>query len=260
MPGPASRTPVEGFTLVEVILAVMIATGILIVALYFYQQSATLRTHLIEESDRLAEIRLLMERITSDLRTLVPQGQVMISGDATSLQLLKASVPVLSPGFNRVQSDLLRVRYSVTRKREGTNEVVSGIVRSQEPFVEWTARAGAAPADSASTNSSPATVSPGPAPEPSTTTIRHLRFAYWDGRAWVDEWLAHDPPAGISVSLGTDPLPEDLDEADYPGELFRRVVFVPSHGAGSEWDAGLDREGAMDEGRTGVRPEGLSEP
>ena len=45
------------FTLLEVILAVSISIGMMAVALYFYQQSATLRRDALNEIERISVVR-----------------------------------------------------------------------------------------------------------------------------------------------------------------------------------------------------------
>ena len=76
----------RGFTLIEVILAISIATGLLIVALTFYRQVADLRGLILKESERLATVRLIMDRLASDLRTArigAVAGQEFRGGSST---------------------------------------------------------------------------------------------------------------------------------------------------------------------------------
>ena len=61
----------RAFTLVEVILAISIAIGILVVALYFYSQATNLRAQLLEEADRISSIRLVMDCFFSSLSNCV---------------------------------------------------------------------------------------------------------------------------------------------------------------------------------------------
>ena len=67
------------FTLVEVILAIAIATGLLVIALTFYQQATELRGQILVESERISVIRLVSDRLTADLRQAHP-----VAGDAES--------------------------------------------------------------------------------------------------------------------------------------------------------------------------------
>ncbi|HAM72285.1 MAG TPA: hypothetical protein DCM86_11635, partial [Verrucomicrobiales bacterium] len=131
------------FTLLEVVLAIVIAIGILVVALYFYQQSTRLRGQLIEESDRLATVRLLIDRMTQDLRSAFPDTLLSFSGDASSMTFVHTGLPstaalglVGDPRQAPRQTDLWVVRYGVTLGRDGTNQVVSGLTRVEEPRLD----------------------------------------------------------------------------------------------------------------------------
>jgi type II secretory pathway pseudopilin PulG len=86
----------RAFTLVEVILAISIAIGILVVALFFHSQASHLRAQLLDESDRIAAIRLVMERLTAELRSAFEQPQYGFTGDAT-----RPRCPAVSPPQRR---------------------------------------------------------------------------------------------------------------------------------------------------------------
>jgi hypothetical protein len=59
--------------------------------------------------------------------------------------------------------------------------------------------------------------------------LQFLRFRYYDGTNWLEAWTAPELPAGIEVSLGVEPLPPELTAEDYPFEVYRRVIYLPSH-------------------------------
>src|SRR5690242_975787 len=82
----------RAFTLVEVVLAIVIALGILVVLLFFYQQATNLRTQAIEQTERISAVRLLMDRITSELRTAVAGSMVgsTLVGTSNSIQFVRA--------------------------------------------------------------------------------------------------------------------------------------------------------------------------
>ena len=230
-----TRSP-NGFTLVEVVLAIGIAIGLLVVALYFYQQSANLRTQLIEESERLATIRLLLDRISTDLRTAYAQPQQGFTGDSTSMRFVRSEVlsragwiPPL-PGRNLTpETDLKLVAYGVTSALEGTNLVTSGIFRSEQPLIEKPHPPGQilGQTNTGSVFQTNAQVAP------LTEAIHYLRARYCGGGEWADTWDSTDPPKGVEISLGIEPLPEGTDPADYPYEIFRRIIYLPG---GSEGD------------------------
>src|SRR5205085_11151267 len=83
------------FTLIEVVLAIVIAVGMLVVVLFFYQQAADLRTQLLQETEHLSVARLLMDRITGELRTtrrhVFFQGAFI--GESDFLQFIKTDIP-----------------------------------------------------------------------------------------------------------------------------------------------------------------------
>ena len=59
----------NAFTLLETLLAVVIATGLLSTAMYFYQQSGKFRNDLILENERIASARLILNKMSSELRS-----------------------------------------------------------------------------------------------------------------------------------------------------------------------------------------------
>lgn len=224
-----------GFTLLEVVLAIGIAIGLLAVVLFFYRQIADLRTQLLTETERLSAVRLLMERLTADLRGArgdFYSGQGL-SGDATSLQFVKVG---LAPATAWVASewgraaaahtDLNVVSYGVSSTALGTNLVVTGFRRAERPLVD--------PRPVAEENHSvPMVAAPTEnarlAPEALTEAIRFVRFRYWDGASWLDSWNGVDLPQGVEVSFGCEPLPEETAPEDYPYELFRRTIYLPGY-------------------------------
>ena len=59
LPPKGGTTYKKAFTLIEVILAVVIAGGLLVVAISYYQRAADLRGQLLAESEKLTTIRLV---------------------------------------------------------------------------------------------------------------------------------------------------------------------------------------------------------
>jgi len=233
----ALRTPHSAFTLLEVVLAITIAIAILVVALAFHQQATTLRGRLLDESERLAAVRQVMDRLSADLRVAPVHDLTGFTGDSNSLHFVTTGLPLL-PGA--AESDLKRVSYRATFSGEGTNFAVSGLLRAEEPAVDLLASplAPAAPPapepvgdvaeELAAGITNQTTSVTNLAAEPLTDTIRFLSFRFWDGTAWQDAWSGAAPPPGVEVSLGFEPLPPDLTPDLYPGEIFRRVIFLPA--------------------------------
>ncbi len=225
-----------GFTLLEVLLAISIAIGLLVVVLYFYQQASDLRGQLLQETERVSTARLLMDRITSELRTarghaLFPDSFV---GQSDFLQFIKTGLPSRSAWTGAplgravaADSDLKLVSYGMGGVADGTNSAAGGLTRTERPLVQAKAVVSTQVWDDAgsATNSGPALL---------TAQVQYLRFRYWDGSAWQDSWSASGLPRGIEVSLGAEPLPEGATPDDYPSELYRRVIYLP----GAEKDEG----------------------
>jgi type II secretory pathway pseudopilin PulG len=232
----ALRTPHSAFTLLEVVLAIIIAIAILVVALAFHHQATTLRGQLLEESERLAAVRQIMDRLAADLRVAPVHAHTGFAGDSNSLRFVTTRLPLATASFD---SDLRRVTYRATFAGDTTNLAVSGLLRLEEPAVEFVASPltpSAAPvpellgdaAEELAAGITNTTASAAGSGEPLTEAIRFLNFRFWDGTAWRDAWSGVAPPPGVEVSLGFEPLPADLTPDLYPGEVFRRVIFLPA--------------------------------
>lgn len=143
-----------GFTLVEVLLGVFIAVGLLLVVLYFYSRAAELRAQLLEETERLAAVRLVMDRLTTELRCAhgPATARYPFVGQATALQFVTAT-HVRPTGWASGPSSrsslpdigLKLVSYSLGSHQEGSNTVVSGLIRTERSPVA-TSSPGAHPA------------------------------------------------------------------------------------------------------------------
>lgn len=220
------------FTLVEVVLAVGIAVGLLFVVMFFYRQAAGLREQVLRETERIAAIRLVMDQLTTDLRGVPPRvfyGAPLI-GDAQGIELVKTDLPGRANWTGgelgrapNPETDLRLIRYSLG---DGTNAF--GFIRSEEPLVakrEAPAMAGAvsAPEDMIEW-----------VPLPLTDEIQFVHFRFWDGSGWMEQWNAPTPPLAVEISLGSEALPADIVPEEYPYELFRRVVCLPTGGQPAE--------------------------
>jgi prepilin-type N-terminal cleavage/methylation domain-containing protein len=218
----ATRT---GFTLIEVILAIAIATGILVVALVFYQQAAHLRSQVIEEAERLSAIRLVMERVTADLRSAFAQPQIGFTGTTDSMEFVVARPPDLTAFPAAPASDLRKVYYYLAASLEGTNFVITGLDRTEETLLT----------KPTATGNSTQITPPGPLAVatnsatvlPLATEIQFVRFRYWDGTGWLEAWDAPELPYAVEVTLGAEALPEDEVPEAYSAEVFRRVILLP---------------------------------
>lgn len=216
-----------GFTLVEVILAIVIALGILVVLLYFYQQATHVRAQAIQETERIAATRLLMDRITGELRAISPglAGQAVLTGSSNSIQFVKTDVPSYSAWMGGPLgrstfpvTDRKRVRYQLESSLDMTN--VAGLLRSEEPLVQQVI------SDDDLMEDMPSTLA---GASPVLEEIRFLQFRYWSGTNWLDSWNAPGFPEGVEISMGAEPVTNGPEYAE-SGDVFRRVVYLGRSG------------------------------
>ena len=108
-----------GFTLLEVVLAVTIAIGIMVVALYFYEQSTRLRKDALEEMDRITAVRLVMDRLSSELRCAVPGSDLLagVKGSASSIEFIRLDPPVRGSLLTNESGEMASIRMQPTFKK-----------------------------------------------------------------------------------------------------------------------------------------------
>ena len=134
-----NRFPMSGFTLLEVILAVTIAIGIMTVALYFYQQSSTLRKQALEEMERIAAVRLVMDRLGMELRCAVNGSELLpgLSGTSSSIEFTRLEPPVKGSLITNAMGQTSPSRLQPTYKKMiyrigGGSDGLSVLERSEE--------------------------------------------------------------------------------------------------------------------------------
>ena len=234
----------RGFTLLEVLLAVVIAIGLLGVALYFYQQAAEFRAQIITETEKVSAARLLMDRITTELRTARRHAfyEQAFIGESDFLQFIKTDVPSRAAWSGgalgraaAAETDLKLVRYGLSISQVSTNQSVAGLKRTEEPLVDTKiVESSASVVPAGETNASPALL---------TDAFRYLRFRYWDGTEWIASWSKPGIPRGVEITIGSEPVPSaesgsasatrpgitsaSAASSQYPYEVFRRVVYLP---------------------------------
>ena len=252
----------SGFTLIEVVLATVIAVGMMLVVLVFYQQAAELRAQVLQQAEQLCAVRLLMDKLTGELRTTRshPAFAGAFVGSADSIQFIKTDVPSRaswkSGAYGRavsIETDLKLVGYRLS-SAGATSTVETALTKATPSSTnagrsDFSGVGATAPQSLVETNIAGVTrseetlIATRQAAQTSTSsgsqpkgrnasvllsdTIRFLRFRYWDGSNWQDTWSAAELPGGIEVSLGVEPLPSGIDPLEYPYEVFRRVVALP---------------------------------
>lgn len=237
------RRRTRAFTLVEVILAILIISGIMTVLLYFYHRAAQVRQAALQEAEFLSTTRMFLEQLSSELRTarIVDDQFIGFNGTSNSITFVCTSVPQMARWIASTNesvalppaTDLKRVSY---RLLGGTNTLeVRGLDRTEElllgsaftsgtnatEFLDVTETNLTESADASATNLVVRRL-------PLTDKIQHLQFRYWEGTNWIDTWSGFDLPAGVEVTVGKDPMPDDAAAEGYPFELFRRVIYLPN--------------------------------
>jgi type II secretory pathway pseudopilin PulG len=224
------RGNARGFTLLEVILATGIAVGIVAVVLFFYRQSGQLRLELTREAEKISAARLLMDRLTLELRTAQPFDEFTgLIGGEHYIEFVTTQIPMLpSWSANELEappapeSDLTVVRYFVQGDPENGGGGIARLEQLFGMFGFWSLTWEDEEEDL----------------EPEVDTgeevllsrdLRFLRFRYWDGSQWLNAWDASRLPTGIEITLGEEPPADEGEMEDYPYEQFRRVVYLPGH-------------------------------
>ena len=233
----------RGFTLIEVVLAILIISGIMTVLLYFYHRAAMVRQAALEEAEFLSTTRLFLEQLSSELRTarVVEDQFIGLEGTSNSLTFICTSVPQMARWITSTNelvllpptTDLKRVTYQLIG---GTNSMQPrGLDRREElllgsafssgsnatEFVEIADTNAIEGADASATNLVVRRL-------PLTDKIQHLQFRYWQGTNWVESWSGLDLPVGIEVVVAKDAMPaEGLTEGEI-FEIFRRVIYLPN--------------------------------
>ena len=232
----------RAFTLVEVVLAIMIISGIMTVLLYFYQRAAHVREAALQEAEFLSTTRMFLEQLSSELRTarMVEDQFIALEGTSNSVSFVCTSVAQMARWITSTNetialppaTDLKRVTYTLLG---GTNLAAPrGLDRREEmllgnaftsgtnatEFIEVAETNLTEATDASSTNLVVRRL-------PLTDRIKHLQFRYWHGTNWFESWTGLDLPSGIELIVGADPMPLESNEG-YPFEYFRRVIYLPN--------------------------------
>ena len=232
----------RGFTLIEVVLAIVIGVGLFTGVLMFYRQTAVLREEILRKADALSAVRLVMDRVSTELRTIPPStaGVPILSGDSRSLRILHTAVPSKAAwrGGNLGRASIVEADWVEVSYRWSSDTNQPGLFRQ-----ERTHTASAPVSTNLLTEIEPLTGNSTNAILPSggiplSEAIAYLRFRYWDGTRWQTSWEKLQPPTAVEISLGLEPIEDEFmgDTADsegapgqeYPFEVFRRVIALPA--------------------------------
>lgn len=245
------------FTLLEVLLAVVIATGLLSTAMYFYQKSSRFRSDLILETERIASARLILNRMSTELRSTLhhPVRNIGFKGGSNWVEFLKTEIPseaswamstenISSSAYPEAGYRLIRYELAMknvidtgldnTANREmienlnldNNSDVAPGgdfPSLKQGDAIDRTERR--LLTAKASTNSL-ATVRIEPVRI--TDQLKYMQLRYLNNGNWAENWGGPNPPAGIEISLGIDPLSVTNLLEEYTNHVYRRIVRIPT--------------------------------
>ena len=233
----------SAFTLVEVVLAIMIISGIMVVLLYFYQRAAQVRQAALQQAEFLSTTRMFLEQLSSELRAArtVEDQFIGLEGSSNSITFVATSIPQMGRWISNTNemvilppaTDLKRISYKLLG---GTNLLVKkGLDRTEELLLGSAFTSGTNATEFVEAGETNLTVDAylsatndmKQARLPLTDKIQLLQFRFWAGTNWIESWSGMDLPAGIEVMVGSDPMPADAAEG-YPFEVFRRVIFLPN--------------------------------
>ncbi|MFP4052338.1 MAG: type II secretion system protein J [Phycisphaerae bacterium] len=230
----ATRSGRGGFTLLEILLAIVLIVGVLGGVFGLYAYASDFRETLNEESQRVSQRRAVMARLTDELRATVAEpwlredpdseGDLMLQfglvGETDedmyycTLRLVCARVPGPAAWVERnitekpvePESDLMVVTYALRVDPESGQ--VEGLQRTEQKLLA----------------SLPET--------PGRTTLvdpraRFFQVRYWSASDsdWVYEWPEGGLPMAVEIVI-SDELPEDMN--DLPSSYARRVVYLPA--------------------------------
>lgn len=258
----------------EVMLALSIAIGLLVVVLYYYQQAALLRDSTLRLTAGLAAVRLCMDRLATEMRTASAQPR-SFRGGPQDVEFLQCDLPDFSkdPAPVSLEAEAKglpwrRIRYALPEGEPGAGagslvrtEVLATVAASSPESLEpaggegtndlWAAESVEETAEGVQVTSA---FPVGGAVGLTIPELRYLRLRYWDGAVWLEEWTREAPPRGVEVTLGLEPMAVEANGEAMAVEVFRRVIAIPA-GLATEPMEEVGEEGEVGggvEGREGV--------
>ena len=236
-----------GFTFIEILLAIMLVLGLFGSALWFYRHIGEVRNDVSEEMRKIVAQRLVMDRITKELRSSQVAAfiNVGVEGQTDHVTFVTTALPGKAAWVVQdvadaplpPEQDIRLVSYGLRYVEEddgltyiaGLEAKIQKLLTAQvieEEGAEATAGGDdsfgveqGSTSDSAMGTNHSALLSP---------YIQFVRFRYWDGTEWLDEWLDQGLPLAIEVAIGEEPMPEGVEPAQYEFDLARRIVALPT--------------------------------
>lgn len=226
-----------GFTLLEVILAIGLAIGLLGALFSFCNYAMTCRGLVVQKIEFVNAERNVMGHITDELRSAMvyPFLSQGMTSDGNSMAFISSTLPSLSvwvvPTASQdpapPEQDLQMLTYQL-RIDDDTGDVL-GLERvCQKVIATEVASAGAETLLL-------------------SDKIKYLKFRFYDGQVWRDAWrdtgqqADNDMPAAllptaVEVVMGPQVAPPNMTADDYMKAYptYRRVIFVPLGGDASK--------------------------
>ena len=169
----------RGFTLIEVLLAILIGSLLLTTIYGVFASVSGARNRLEAEGDAYHQVRIFFDRIGGELRSLrllaVGSQAVLIGGKTLDGELyLEFNTELASPLLQQ-RGGVSRVRYEL-RREEGS----ATIYRSEQVLL----------ADLAASE-----------PLPFIDGVKDFQIRYYRQGSWVDQWSAGGAPQMVEIAL-----------------------------------------------------------
>ena len=245
------------FTLLEVLFAVVIAAGLLATAMYFYHKSSRFRSDLILETERIASARLILNRMSTELRSTLhhPVRNIGFKGGSNWVEFLKTEIPSEaswamstenSSSSAYPEAGYRLIRYELAMKNVIDTGLDNTANREMIENLNLDNNSDVAPGGDfpslkqgdaidrterrlltakASTNSL-ATVRIEPVRI--TDQLKYMQLRYLNNGNWAENWGGPTPPTGIEISLGIAPLSATNLLEEYTNHVYRRIVRIPT--------------------------------
>ena len=245
------------FTLLEVLFAVVIAAGLLATAMYFYHKSTRFRSDLILETERIASARLILNRMSTELRSTLhhPVRNIGFKGGSNWVEFLKTEIPSEaswamstenSSSSAYPEAGYRLIRYELAMKNVIDTGLDNTANREMIENLNLDNNSDVAPGGDfpslkqgdaidrterrlltakASTNSLAAVRIE---PVRITDQLKYMQLRYLNNGNWAENWGGPNPPTGIEISLGIDPLSVTNLLEEYTNHVYRRIVRIPT--------------------------------
>jgi len=173
------RKAPRGFTLVEVLLAVLIGTLVLTSVYGVFSSVSRARNRLEAEGNLYHQARIFFDRIGGELGSLrfVPLGEKAVFTSGTTLEggtFLEFNTELVSPNLQQ-QGGISRVRYEIREQEEG-----AALLRSEQALL-----ADLAPSE----------------PLLFIAGVKTFQARYFSQGGWQDSWSRRKPPQLIEITL-----------------------------------------------------------